>query len=247
MVTIERKILVPAVLLASTVGAIVAYMAWDSAQQARTMERDTHTVRTATALAVALDGASQDEERCVLSVQFSSRDSYEACVGDASERIAGLVGEIQALTLPPRAAAVWNQFLEARAALLELEEEVTAAARRADHRQVSLALSKWRLMSDRSAALLKNFSSYFLRFLDRTVAELQGRRTRALWAAAIRARAGALGRGGALGCRGSRTRASHRGHRRRCRADRGDGPPRRGERRRPAGRARHAGPLVQPA
>ncbi len=184
MRTIGRRLLIPTVLLATVAGAILAYIAWGSAQQASVMERDTHAVRTATALAVELDDATQDEERCVLSAPYSSRRVYEACVGDRSARTADLVGEIQALSLPPRAAAVWEQFLDARAALLALGSEVTVAVRGGDQGQVTLALSKWRLMSARSNALLKNFSSYHLRSLDRTVAELQERRTRALSAAA---------------------------------------------------------------
>ena len=73
MRTIGRKLLIPTVLLATVAGAILASIAWGSTQQASRMERDTHAVRTATALAVALDDATQDEERCVLSAPYSSR------------------------------------------------------------------------------------------------------------------------------------------------------------------------------
>ncbi len=192
MVTIGRKIFVPTVLLAVIVAVALAYTAWDSEREATALERDTRAIRAATALAAALDDATEAEERWILSIPLSPREPYEERLSETSERIAALMQELGALDMPPRAAEAWRLFLEARPALASLGSEVVAAARSGDTARLSLAVEKWRLLASRADALLLNHSAYYFRLLDRMVAELQERRTRALRTAAAAVAAGLL-------------------------------------------------------
>jgi signal transduction histidine kinase/ActR/RegA family two-component response regulator len=192
VVTLARRIFVPTVLLALIVAIALAYTAWDSVQQASALERDTRAIRAATSLAAALDDATEEEERWILSIPLSPREPYEERLAETGERIAAVMQELGALQMPPRAAAVWRLFLEARPSLAGFGSEVVTAARSGDPARLSLAVEKWRLMSSRADALLLNFSTYYLRLLDRRVAELQERRARALRTAAAAVGAGLL-------------------------------------------------------
>jgi signal transduction histidine kinase len=84
------------------------------------------------------------------------------------------------LVLAPHPAEIWARFTENRAALLAVRDAVLASARAGDRPALERELGRWRLMTARGDALLKDFAGYHLRFLDRTVAELQERRVRAL-------------------------------------------------------------------
>ncbi len=192
MVTLGRKIFVPTVLLAAVVTVALAFTAWESARQASAIEHDTQAIRAATALAAALDDATEEEDRSILSIPLSAREPHEARLAETSERIAALMHAIGALQMPPRAAATWRLFVEARPALAALGSEVVTAAREGDAARLSLAVETWRLRSSRANALLLNFSSYYFRLLDRMVVELQARRARALWTAVAAVAAGLL-------------------------------------------------------
>lgn len=182
MVTVGRRLLVPTTVLAAVACAALAYAAWSSAQQARALERDARAVRTAISLAFALGDATHEEERWFLSLPRSP-GVQEARLDEAGARIAGLMRDVEALPLPARVADVWREYLEVRAAQDALGGEIRRAAPGGGP-ALERALDRWRLMSFRSEALLKDVSGYYLRFLDRIVGELQARRARALWISA---------------------------------------------------------------
>ncbi|ACL65079.1 histidine kinase [Anaeromyxobacter dehalogenans 2CP-1] len=183
MVTVGRRLLVPTTLLAAVACAALAYAAWSSAQQARTLERDARAVRTAISLAFALGDATHEEERWFLTLPRSPGGVQETRLDEAGARIAGLMREIEALPLPARVGDVWREYVEVRAAQDALGAEIRRAAPGGGP-ALERALERWGLMSFRSEALLKDVSGYYLRFLDRIVVELQARRARALWISA---------------------------------------------------------------
>ncbi len=187
MKSLRRKILVPTALLTVVVGAALAYLAWDSALQARSLEQNADAVRSATAFALAVTEAVHDEKHWVSLLSSGVAAGHVARIDEADARIAELARQIEALPLSPssRAAGSWRHFVQARAALRSLREEMLAAKLRGDAPEVPRALDKWNLMSDRAEALLQNFTAYHLRFLDRNVAELQRRRMRVLVTAGV--------------------------------------------------------------
>jgi signal transduction histidine kinase len=134
-------------------------------------------VRAASALAYAIDQAAQEEDRAVLSLG-PGRTAGE--VARAGEYVDEIARDIAGLALAPRAAEIWALFQENRTALVATRDDVVAAAARGDARALGRELSRWRLMTVRSDALLKDFVGYHLRLLDRTMAELQVRRVQAL-------------------------------------------------------------------
>jgi signal transduction histidine kinase len=180
--TLRRSIAVPTLLVTGVVGAALAYLAWESARQSRSLERDTDAVRSATALAFALTHAAQEEKEWMALLPSRPTEAHAALITDADVAVRELLAEIDALPLgrSSRAAAAWRQLVEARGALLALRDATLAASRAGDGLEMLRSLEKWRMMSARADALLKNFTAYHLRLLDRTVAELQRRRTRAL-------------------------------------------------------------------
>jgi signal transduction histidine kinase len=192
VVTLARRIAVPTALLGSVICAGLAYVWWESAQHAREAARETLAIRTATALVVALEDASQDEERWVLALGSAPGAATEGRLREAQTRIAALTASIDRLALPPRADERWRELGAARASLDDLGREVLAHARDRTPERRALAVAKWQLLSSRTDALLKDLSTYHLRLLDRTVAELQERRTRALRTAALLLVAGLL-------------------------------------------------------
>ncbi len=97
MVTVGRKIFVPTVLLAAVVTVALAFTAWESARQASAIVRDSQAIRAATALAAALDDATEEEERSILSIPLSPREPHEARLAEIGERIAALMHELGAM------------------------------------------------------------------------------------------------------------------------------------------------------
>ena len=71
MRSIARRIFVPTVVLAAVAMVSLAYAAWTSAQQVSAVERDTQVVRAATALATALEDATEQEERATLAIPLA--------------------------------------------------------------------------------------------------------------------------------------------------------------------------------
>lgn len=180
MKSLTRAIFVPTAVLAVVIGGALAFLGWESARQARALERDANQVRAATALALALTDAAHEEERWISSLASRSATTHETRIAEAGEHVARRSTEIEAFPLSPRAAEVWTQFVGSRRALRPYTEEVVAAARRGDPTARALALDKWRLMNIRADLLLSNFTAYHLNRLDRTVADLQRRRARTL-------------------------------------------------------------------
>jgi signal transduction histidine kinase len=178
--SLRRAILVPTSLLTAIVSAALLLLAWDSARQGRSLERSANEVRAATALAFSLAEATHDEEDWVTLLPPRPGGAQLAHLGEAEGRTAELISRVRLLPLPPRVAAVWSDFERARETLGAIREEVLDARRRDDAPAAERALDKWRLMSGRAEALLDDFTAYHLRRLDRTVAELQRRRTLAL-------------------------------------------------------------------
>jgi signal transduction histidine kinase len=178
--SLRRRIAVPTLLLTLVVGAALGYLGWDLGTIAGSIRQNASAVRAIIAATLALTDAVDDEERLVALLAGGHRD--EAPFADADERIELLSREIGALAIPGAAHAreAWTGFLETRDALRPLRGDVLAAARGGDAALASRALSKWSLMADRADALLGNFTAYHLRLLDRTVADLQRRNTRAL-------------------------------------------------------------------
>jgi signal transduction histidine kinase len=192
VVSLSRKVLVPTVLLGAVLAAGVAGVAWDAVRASHALERSTAAVRTTTALVYALADATQDEDRVVLSLAVRPDRVQELRLAEASAHVPELVREIDALPLAPRAAAIWRHFEETRASLDAVRADVVSSARRGDGRALALDLARWRLMTARSDALLKDFAGYHLRSLDRTVAGLQEGRERALRATVVAALLGLL-------------------------------------------------------
>ncbi len=180
MKTLRRAILVPTSLLTAIVSGALLLLAWDSARQGRSLERSSIEVRSAAGLAFALADATHDEEHWLILAPEDPGGAHLTSLAETQTRIADVMARIRALPAPARVAAVWTQFESAREALGEIATELLDARRRDDAAAISRAFDKWRLMSDRAEALLDDFTAYHLRRLDRTVAELQRRRTRAL-------------------------------------------------------------------
>ncbi|HET8539843.1 MAG TPA: ATP-binding protein [Anaeromyxobacter sp.] len=192
MVTLARKVLVPTILLGIVLATAVASVAWDAVRASHALERSTAAVRSTTAMAYALADAAQEEDRAVTSLSTVREPVSRARITRASERIAELESAIEQLELAPRPAAIWRQFKENRASLQAIRDAALATARKGNAPGVALRLDEWRLMTTRSDALLKDFAGYHLRLLDRTVAELQEGRMRALRATVVAAVLGLL-------------------------------------------------------
>jgi len=196
---LAREILVPAAVLTAVALAALAYAGWESVRQSRALERDSAYVRRATALALGITDAVHEEERRVAALAAGpggADGAGAARIREAGERLEAIAAEIASFPLAPRAADVWGRFLESRRALVAVGGEVVASARRGDPAATSMALQKWNLLGDRSDRLLSSFTAYHLNRLDRTVAELQRRRVRALALAGLAIVAGLLVAGG---------------------------------------------------
>jgi signal transduction histidine kinase len=177
--SLRRAILVPTTLLTAVVTVALLLLAWDSARLGRSLERGANEVRSATALAFALAEVMHEEERDLL-LHADSGPTRVATFAEAEGRGEELVGRIRQLPLAPRVAPVWAQLERAREALHGIGAELNAARAQGDAAAAARALDQWRLVSARAGALLDDFTAYHLRRLDRTVAELQRRRARAL-------------------------------------------------------------------
>jgi signal transduction histidine kinase len=176
--SLRRAFLLPTAVLTAIVAVALLAFAWESRRQGRVLERDASEVRAATALAFALADVMHEEEHGA--ILGAADEGHVSAFADVEGRGAALAARIRALPLPSRAAAVWAQLERARGALAEIARDLTTARARGDAAAAALALERWRLVSGRAEALLADFTAYHLRRLDRTVAELQRRRARAL-------------------------------------------------------------------
>ena len=180
MRSLAREIFVPTLVLAGVIAGALVFLGWGSLSQTRALERDADAVREALALAVAISDAEDDEVRWMSSLNTPPAPGHEARIAEADERVKGLSREIEAYALAPRAAEVWEQFMQTRTAMRQIGGEVIATARLHDHDGMLVARERWHLMAERADRLLGNFTAFHLNRLDRTVAELQRRRGRAL-------------------------------------------------------------------
>jgi signal transduction histidine kinase len=191
--TLRRKILLPVAFLTVVALAAFGVLARASWLDARDLRQRAEEVRAAATLAFALTDAVHEEEQTLLTLRTTHAPALEARLAEAGARIAHLSAEITARHLAAPASASWEGFLRSRATLATIREEVFDARAARDDAQLQLAFAKWELMGDRADALLRNFSAWHLRQLDRTVEELQRRRARALASAVVAIALGFLG------------------------------------------------------
>jgi signal transduction histidine kinase len=185
VISLRRRLLVPTLLLLAVVAGALAYLSFSWVAQTRALRRDADDVRAATALVYALTDACHEEERLVLasSAGAAPRRAPEH-LDAADDRILELMREIQALPLRPRAARVWAEFVDTRASLRGLAAELRERPPGRDPGPRAAWLDQWQILSTRGDALLRSFTAFHLRLLERTVEDLHHRRQRTLWVAA---------------------------------------------------------------
>jgi signal transduction histidine kinase len=178
--TLRRKILLPIALLSVIAGLAFAFLGAAWWLEARGLQRSAEDVQTATTLAFALTDAVHEEERLVLRLRTDDAPGLAARLAEAGARVTHLSAEISARQLAVAASDNWGAFLRARASLATIRQEIFDAREADDDVRLALAFDKWTLLDGRAKALLRNFSAWHLRQLDRTVGELQARFTRSI-------------------------------------------------------------------
>lgn len=193
MPTLRRKILLPVAFLTVVALAAFGVLARTSWLEGRDLRQRAEEVRAAATLAFAVTDAVHEEQQILLTLRTTQAPALEARLAEAGVRIARLSKEITARRLATPASASWEGFLRSRATLSTIREEIFDARAAGDDAQLRLAFAKWELMAERADALLRNFSAWHFRQLDRTVEELQRRRARSLAGASAAIGLGFLG------------------------------------------------------
>ncbi len=180
MSSLRRKLVVPNLALALVVGGGLGYLAVDSALQARIVGRRTAEVRETSALVYRLNQLAGDGERAVLSFRFRNDPRLLARIAAADEEAGLLMASLGGMDLSPRGRVLWSDYVASRDALVRERERLLAAVRGGDEGEVGRAFERWTLTAEKATALLADFSVFTSRQLDRTVDELDARRTREL-------------------------------------------------------------------
>ncbi len=178
--SLRRTLLLPAIALALLTGVALAVLAWESSVEMGRLEAQIATVRRASGLAFRLGQIAADAQRAVLSYRFRAEGFLLTVIATSDAELARTAAAVSGLELPPRGRAVWADVVRARERQLQAQDELLYAIRGGDERAVRLAFDKWDLTTEKTTALLADFSGYNVRRLDRAMAELEARRNRSL-------------------------------------------------------------------
>ncbi|HYG68977.1 MAG TPA: histidine kinase dimerization/phospho-acceptor domain-containing protein, partial [Anaeromyxobacteraceae bacterium] len=179
--TLRRRIVLPLVFLAFVAVVALAFLGRASWLEARTLRSSTENVQAATTLVFALMDAVHEEDTLALALRADEDDpELPARLAEAGVRVTRLGADITARRLPAPTEESWEAFLRARAALATVRDEIFEALAAGDEARLEIAFDKWNLVNDRSHALLRNFGAAHLRQLERTVDDLQRRRSLSL-------------------------------------------------------------------
>jgi signal transduction histidine kinase len=188
----RRTLLLPMLVVAVLAAAALAWIASISRSATREVERRVQEVRRAHALAFRLAHLTGREEEEVLALRFRPSADRAARLDAQDEEMGDIIRELGALDLPPRGRAIWEEVVSGRALRSRERRVLAAAVASGDARRVELAYARWDLATARSSALVADMSGFYLRRLERGIADIERVRTRSIVLLAVVLGASAL-------------------------------------------------------
>jgi signal transduction histidine kinase len=176
--SLERDLILPAVVLGLLAVAGLGYTALEFAREAEQLGREVRSIRTANDLLYDVNRRSAEVDRAVLALRVlhgRSSGDLEAI----EQENARAMSEIAVLDLGPRGTRLREELALVRAAQHRAQEDLLKATLGGQEDGVQRAFVQWDFAANRAAALLADLSGLLVRRLDSTVADFEARRAKA--------------------------------------------------------------------
>jgi signal transduction histidine kinase len=176
--SLERDLILPAVVLGLLAVAGLGYTALEFAREAEQLGREVRSVRTANDLIYGVNRRSAEVDRAMLALRVLHGHSLNDlnAIERESERA---MSELAALDLGPRGARLREALALARAVQRRAQDDLLEATLGGQEDAVQRAFVRWDLAADRASALRTDLSALLVRRLDGTVSDFEARRAKA--------------------------------------------------------------------